>query len=145
MFAAICSQCMSYSPHKYMNKSDPMEKLHLKFCKVILGMHSRASNPAVYSELGRYPLFLNKITLSMKYIIYRDNDAENRLLKNLYANLTQKMKNYRIVVHYLLSWTQVLMVAVRHSIAHLRQTWKIHSIHVYWHKPMMAINWDEVN
>ena len=77
---------------KYMNKTDPIEKLDLKFCKVILGVHSRASNLAVYSELGRYPLFIDQITLSMKYINYIESDTENRLLKNFYANLTQDEK-----------------------------------------------------
>ena len=77
---------------KYMNKTDPIEKLHLKFCKVILGVHSRASNLAVYSELGRYPLFIYQITPSMKYINYIESDTGNRLLKNFYANLTQDEK-----------------------------------------------------
>ena len=59
------------------------------FCKVILGVHS---NLAVYSELGRYPLVIDQITLSMKYINYIESDTENRLLKNFYANITQDEK-----------------------------------------------------
>ena len=55
-------------------------------------MHSRAFNLAVYSEPGRYPLFLDQITLSMKYINYIQSDTENRLLNNFYANLTQDEK-----------------------------------------------------
>ena len=43
---------------KYMDKEDPTEKLHLKCCKLALGVHSKSSNLAVYAELGRYPLFM---------------------------------------------------------------------------------------
>ena len=76
---------------KYMNRTDPNEKLHLKFCKVILWVHSRASNLAVYSKLGRYPLFIDQMILSMNYINYIESDTEDRLLKD-YANLTQDEK-----------------------------------------------------
>ena len=57
---------------------DPIEKLHLKFCKSILGVHSKATNLAVYSELGRYPLFVDRIVVSMKYIHYIENETENK-------------------------------------------------------------------
>ena len=33
------------------------EKLHLKYCKYILGVHSRASNLATIGELGRFPIY----------------------------------------------------------------------------------------
>ena len=39
---------------KYFDKIDLIEKLHLKFCKSTLGVNSKATNLAVYSELGRY-------------------------------------------------------------------------------------------
>ena len=37
---------------KYFDKIDLIEKLHLKFCKSTLGVNSKATNLAVYSELG---------------------------------------------------------------------------------------------
>ena len=53
---------------KFMSKDDPIERLHLKFCKMSLGVHSKASNMATYSELGRYPLFIDQIFQCIKYI-----------------------------------------------------------------------------
>ena len=50
---------------KYFDKIDPIEKLHLKFCKSILDVHSKATNLALYSKLGRYPLFVDRIVASM--------------------------------------------------------------------------------
>ena len=32
------------------------EKLRLKFCKFLLGVHKKSTNLAVQSELGRFPL-----------------------------------------------------------------------------------------
>ena len=40
--------------------------------------------PKVYSELGRYPLFVDRIVASMKYIHYIENETENKLLKSCY-------------------------------------------------------------
>ena len=75
-----------------MNTSDPIEKLHLKFCKVILGVHSWVYNLAVYLELGRdvTVLFLDQITLSMQYINYIENDTEHSLLKELICESNSK-------------------------------------------------------
>ncbi len=44
---------------KFMENVDEIEKLHPKFCKVILGVHSKASKLAVYGELGMYPFVKN--------------------------------------------------------------------------------------
>ena len=72
---------------KHMDKIDPIEKLHLKFLKSILGVHSKATNLAVYGELGRYPLFIDSITRCMKYIQYIETETENKLLKQFYECL----------------------------------------------------------
>jgi len=72
---------------KFMNKDDPIERLHLKFCKLTLGVHSKSSNLAVYSELGRYPLFIDQLVQCMKYINYIENETKNSFLKKVYANL----------------------------------------------------------
>ena len=45
----------------------PAEKLHLKFCKFILGVHSKTTNIAVLSELGRFPLYFNIIKSMLRY------------------------------------------------------------------------------
>ena len=44
-----------------------MEKLHLKFCKRVLGVHSKSTNIAVFGELGRTPLIFQIAKLVIKY------------------------------------------------------------------------------
>ena len=39
--------------------SSIVEKLHSKFCKHVLLVHKKASNIAVWTEMGRYPLIIN--------------------------------------------------------------------------------------
>jgi hypothetical protein len=43
------------------------EKLHQKFCKYILGVHSKTSNTAVLSELSRFPIYFNIVKALVKY------------------------------------------------------------------------------
>lgn len=38
--------------------SVPVEQVHNKFCKYLLGVHRKASNVAVRGELGRFPLLI---------------------------------------------------------------------------------------
>ena len=52
--------------HKIYDKCQA-EKLHLKFCKYILGVHSKATNIAVLSELGRLPSYYKIVKAMVKY------------------------------------------------------------------------------
>ena len=51
----------------------PAEKLHQKFCKYILGVHSKTTNIAVLSELGRFPLYFNIIKAMLKFFHRLEN------------------------------------------------------------------------
>jgi len=72
---------------KHMEKVDPIEKLHLKYCKRILGVNIKSTNMAVYSELGRYPLFIDEIQQCIKYTNYIELESKNLLLKEFYQNM----------------------------------------------------------
>jgi sorting nexin-29 len=71
----------------YLDKDDPLEKLHLKFCKYTLGVHKKTSNMATLSELGRYPIAIDKIIQSMKYYYHLEFSTENKLLHTFYGAL----------------------------------------------------------
>ena len=60
---------------KYFDKIDLIEKLGVL---LLVYTVNYATNLAVYSELGRYPLLINKITACMKYIHY----VEQKLKEN---------------------------------------------------------------
>ena len=43
-----------------------IDKLHIKFCKYVLGVKTQTSNFAVYDELGRFSIYINPIERSLK-------------------------------------------------------------------------------
>ena len=45
----------------------PGETLHVKVCKIMLGVHRKSTNNAVRGELGCYPLLIFMLGLSVKY------------------------------------------------------------------------------
>ena len=73
---------------KHINP-DPIEKVHLKFCKTILGVTHKASNLAVYSEIGRYPLFIDQIIHTIKYRNYILYETKNTLIKDFFDEMTK--------------------------------------------------------
>ena len=51
-------------------KDDIHEKLHIKFCKSILGVNRKSTNFAVLSELGRFPFYYNISMLDIQQSEY---------------------------------------------------------------------------
>ena len=43
------------------------DKMHINFLKYVLGVHKKASNEAVYGELGRFPLYFDVICNYIKF------------------------------------------------------------------------------
>jgi hypothetical protein len=74
---------LSYSTEIWgFNKFNDIERVHLKFCKRLLGVRKNVNSCSVYGELGRYPLFVNRYTRIIKYwskIIHSNNVLINRL------------------------------------------------------------------
>ena len=44
-----------------------MERLNIKLCKYLLGVHKKSTNNAVRGELGRYPILINVLTHATNY------------------------------------------------------------------------------
>ena len=78
--------------HRFLERANLIEKLHLKFCRFVLGVHQKTANLAVYGETGRYPLYIDQIVQCVKYYHHLEN-TENTLLKSFYYNLINKEKD----------------------------------------------------
>ena len=81
----------------------PLEKLNLKLCKYLLGVNKFSVNHAVRGELGRYPMLINVLDMSVKFkkrvlILSNDNLVKKSCLdlnasfcdKNLYEQSAKK-------------------------------------------------------
>ena len=64
--------------------SQPFEQLHVKICKLILGVKRNTSNVAVKAELGRFPLFRDVLQIMLKYWIRLLKLDDSRLVKKAY-------------------------------------------------------------
>ena len=60
------------------------ERLHLHFCKYILNVNRKATNMAVYGELGRYPLYISIWKQTVKYLEYIQCSKDDSLVKAAY-------------------------------------------------------------
>jgi hypothetical protein len=68
-----------------------IEKLHSKFCKLVLHVHRTASNYGVRCDLGRYPLFISIVCRVLKYYMNVSNRKDDSLVKGiLQLNMSNK-------------------------------------------------------
>ena len=59
-----------------------IEKVHVKFCKSILGVNKRAVNLVVKIELGRFPVSFSCLIQALKYW-YHLQESSNSLLREV--------------------------------------------------------------
>ena len=59
----------------------PIEKAHLRFCKLFLGLNRRASNHAARGELGRFPIQLIIIKHLLSYNCYINTKDDGSIVK----------------------------------------------------------------
>jgi len=77
---------------KYINEC-PYEKLHLKFCKMALGVKKQTSNIATRAEIGRYPLIIEINIAIIKFWLRLNNIDKDRIVVDaLGANLDMQQK-----------------------------------------------------
>ena len=53
------------------------EKLHTKFCKYVLCVHSKASNLACVCEVGRFPIYIDFRNDILKYYFYASQEVDD--------------------------------------------------------------------
>lgn len=64
--------------------TNDFDKVHTRFCKFVLGTHSKASNFAVYSELGQFPLLITILTSCLNFWLHIIQSNRDTLLSKAY-------------------------------------------------------------
>ena len=86
---------------KYINEC-PYEKLHLKFCKMVLRVQKQTSNIGTRAEIGRFPIILDIYIAMIKYWIrLKDLPQERIVIDALKDNEIMQEKG-------LYSWTNMI-------------------------------------
>ena len=68
---------------KLNSTNDPQERIYLKICKILLGIHRKTSNLAVYSEKRRYPIYFDQILHTTKYTNYLKHETLSLLVSQI--------------------------------------------------------------
>ena len=68
LYDAFVGSILGFSSEIWgFSKSKEIERIHLKFCKKVLSVKRSTCNFAIYCELGRYPLYINRYARIIKY------------------------------------------------------------------------------
>ena len=67
-----------------------IERIHLRFCKYILGLKSSTPNAMVYGEMGRYPLAITIKTRIISFWLKLLQGKKSKLIYKVY-NLMYNM------------------------------------------------------
>jgi hypothetical protein len=62
-----------------------IEKSHLMMCRSILGVNSKVTKMSLYSDAGRYPLYLDAVCNSLKYLNRIESGNCSKLLQEALA------------------------------------------------------------
>ena len=87
---------------------DPYEKIHIKACKQILGVHRKTMNIPVLAELGRFPLKLSIDIQMVKYFMRFKNITKKNYLYEIYQESLKQDElkdNYFAYIKMLLEQT----------------------------------------
>ena len=86
LFNALVGPILNYGcPIWGFSNSKDIERLHLELCKTLLGAGQSTSNAAVYGELRRVPLYINRYVQVIKYW-FKVISLENEIVKSVYDN-----------------------------------------------------------
>ena len=74
-------------------KANQIEKVHLQFCKHLLGVKNSTQNDLIYSELGRKPMQVIRYQRIIKFWFKILNSEDTKLIKCIYRQLLQDIQN----------------------------------------------------
>jgi hypothetical protein len=109
----------------------PLEKVQIKFCRYILGVHRKATNIAVRAELGLYPVLVELLIHSAKYWIQLCDTGLVTWVKKAYLDsYILKDKSHTWATHIQKLWTHFSLNEIwnnhgtrhRHKVIHLLRT-----------------------
>jgi hypothetical protein len=66
------------------SNADQLEKIHLKFCKQLLGVRPQTQNNFVYGELGRMTIKQHRIVSAIRYWLKITNSADFKYISCMY-------------------------------------------------------------
>ena len=72
------------------------DKIFTRFFKFILGVHSKASNFAVLSELGQYPLVISALVSCINFWLHVVQSSDKSLINKAYLEQCNNSNSQRL-------------------------------------------------
>ena len=93
LFDAFVGSTLNYASEIWgFSKNKEIERIHLKFCKLLLNVKSSTASMGIYGELGRYPLYINRYVRIIKFWC-KIISSENIIVKHLYKCMLKDCEN----------------------------------------------------
>ena len=106
LFDSFVTSILNYACEVWgFGKNKELERIHLKFCKSLLHVKQSTSTVAVYGELHRIPLYINRHVRIIKYwcnIVNSKNIIVNTLYNSLLSDIAKGKTNWAANVKSLL-------------------------------------------
>jgi len=87
----------------YNNRTSPVEKALMKYCKIILQVPTKTTNLGVYGELGIYPLYIDAVIHLLKYWSFIETKSPNPLVQDA-LNCSKEMHMKGTHTWYSFAW-----------------------------------------
>lgn len=103
----------------------PIEKAHLRFCKMFLGLNKKASNHATRSEIGNFPVQITIIKQILNYYQYLNAKDDSSVVKqalHIMHEISPKLSNsYIDNIHQILKFCDSACTeqGIAHSVSHI--------------------------
>lgn len=75
------------------HKANNIERVHLQFCKRLLGVKKTTQNNFIYGELGRISCYTQRLFIIIKYWLKIVNSEENKYIKCIYRTMLSDLDN----------------------------------------------------
>ena len=97
LFDSLVASVLSYGCEIWgFSNAECIERVHRKFCKRVLGVELSTNNYALYTELGRYPLIIERHVRIIKYWFkLARNENSNIILQAVYDQMKNTTENER--------------------------------------------------
>ena len=68
-------------------QTNQIERIHLQFCKRLLGVKKCIQNNFIYGELGKMPFQKHRYLIIIKYWLKLVNSEDNKMIKHIYKQM----------------------------------------------------------
>ena len=122
LFDKLVTPILNYGSEEWgFAKATQVERIHMSFCKQLLGVKTSTQNDFIYGELGRTNFYTKRIYIIIKYwfkVVYAD---EKKYISQIYKVMlndirdNQNIKNWAIFSKKYISesWVSRCMVSPR--------------------------------